>query len=73
MLCGKEVKGHHAGQALLALHKNGVDRNSRIIGAKGPYPTLESSKDKIESFRKQVAIDDLVGVTDLERISILVA
>ncbi|MEM3160219.1 MAG: hypothetical protein QXJ74_05505 [Nitrososphaera sp.] len=73
VLCGKEVKGHYAGQALIALHKNGVDKNGRIIGAKGPYPTLESPKDQIELFRKQVEIDDLVGVTDLERISALVA
>lgn len=73
VLCGKEVKGHYAGQALIALHKNGVDRDNRIIGAKGPYPTLESPKDQIELFRKQVEIDDLVGVTDLERISALVA
>ncbi|MEM2139616.1 tetrahydromethanopterin S-methyltransferase subunit A [Nitrososphaera sp.] len=73
VLCGKEVKGHYAGQALIALHKNGVDRDNRIIGAKGPYPTLESPKEQIASFRKQVEIDDLVGVTDLERISALVA
>lgn len=73
VLCGKEVKGHFAGQALLALHKNGVDRNNMIIGAKGPYPMLESTKAQIASFRKQVAIDDLVGMTDLERISLLVA
>jgi tetrahydromethanopterin S-methyltransferase subunit A len=73
VLCGKEVKGHYAGQALISLHENGVDRNNRIIGAKGPYPTLESPKAQIESFRKQVTIDDLVGVTDLERISALVA
>lgn len=73
VLCGKEVKGHFAGQALLALHKNGVDKDNRIIGAKGPYPTLESPKGQIASFRKQVTIDDLVGVTDLERISLLVA
>lgn len=73
VLCGKEVKGHSAGQALLCLHKNGVDENNRIIGAKGPYPILESPKDQIMSFRKQVTIDDLAGVTDLERISGLVA
>lgn len=73
VLCGREVKGHFAGQALLALHKNGVDSENRIIGAMGPYPTLESPKEQIMSFRKQVTIDDLVGLTDLERISLLVA
>lgn len=73
VLCGKEVKGHHAGQALLALHKNGVDKNSRIIGARGPYPTLESTKEQIALFRKQVTINDLVGVTDLDKIAPLVS
>lgn len=73
VLCGKEVKGHFAGQALLALHKNGIDRDNRIIGARGPYPILESPKEQIASFRKQVTIDDLVGVADLERIAHLVA
>ncbi len=73
VLCGQEVRGHLAGQALLVLHKNGVDKNNRIIGAKGPYPVLESPKAQITSFRKQVAIDDLVGVTDLESIAPLVA
>jgi tetrahydromethanopterin S-methyltransferase subunit A len=73
VLCGKEVKGHFAGQALLALYKNGVNKDNRIIGAKGAYPMLESSREDIASFRKQVAIDDLVGVTDLERIAALIA
>lgn len=72
VLCGKEVKGHFAGQALLALHKNGVDKNGRIIGARGPYPTLESPKEQIAWFRKHVAIDDLLGVTELEKIVALV-
>ncbi len=73
VLCGKEVKGHFAGQSLLALHKNGVDKDNRIIGARGPYPTLESPKKQVASFRQHVEIIDLVGVTDLERIAPLVA
>jgi tetrahydromethanopterin S-methyltransferase subunit A len=73
VLCGKEVKGHLAGQALLALHRNGVNGNNRIVGAMGPYPTLESTKGQIEAFRRQVEIDDLAGVTDIDKISALVA
>jgi tetrahydromethanopterin S-methyltransferase subunit A len=42
IVCGQDVKGHKAGQALLSLYKNGIDKNGRIIGATGPYPTLES-------------------------------
>jgi tetrahydromethanopterin S-methyltransferase subunit A len=65
IVCGKEVKGHMAGQALLALHKNGTDRDGRIIGASGPYPILESSRKQVEAFRRQVSITDLTGVTDI--------
>lgn len=72
VLCGREVKGHFAGQALLALHKNGVDKSNMIIGARGPYPTLESPIGQIASFRKHVEIDNLVGITDLEKIVALV-
>lgn len=73
VLCGKEVKGHLAGQALLALNRNGVDANNRIIGAKGPYSTLESTKEQIEAFRRQVEIVDLAGVTDIDKIAALVS
>jgi tetrahydromethanopterin S-methyltransferase subunit A len=65
VLCGKEVKGHMAGQALLSLNRNGTDRAGRIIGARGPYPVLESPSDQIDAFRRQVAIVDMVGTTDL--------
>jgi tetrahydromethanopterin S-methyltransferase subunit A len=42
IVCGKEVKGHRAGQALLTLARNGIDRDGKIIGALGPYPILKS-------------------------------
>lgn len=64
ILCGKEVKGHRAGQALLALAKNGTD-NGRIVGALGPYPTLKSPAGDIDAFRRQVEIIDMVGTTDV--------
>jgi tetrahydromethanopterin S-methyltransferase subunit A len=69
VVCGREVKGHRAGQALLSLHKNGVDPKGRIIGAAGPYATLKSSMGQIGRFREQVELVDLVGVTDLEKIA----
>ena len=51
VVCGKEVKGHKAGQALLSLHRNGINKNDgRIIGA------------TIESFRMQTMIYDLIGI-----------
>jgi tetrahydromethanopterin S-methyltransferase subunit A len=65
VLCGKEVKGHMAGQALLSLCKNGVGLQGSIVGAKGPYPTVKSTAAQVEAFRSQVRVVDMVGVTDL--------
>jgi tetrahydromethanopterin S-methyltransferase subunit A len=68
IVCGKEVKGHRAGQALLALARNGVDRDDRIIGALGPYPTLKSPARDVQAFRRQVAILDMIGTVDIEKL-----
>lgn len=77
ILCGKEAKGHQAGQALISLHKYGVNVNninnnngSRIIiGAKGHLPILRSSQEDIDTFRKQIIkIYDLIGIDDIEKI-----
>ena len=73
IICGREVKGHQAGQALLSLYKNGIDNDGRIVGAKGPYPLLRSSKKDIEVFRKQInKISDLREIDDVEKIKKLV-
>jgi tetrahydromethanopterin S-methyltransferase subunit A len=69
IVCGREVKGHLAGQALLALHMNGIDGQGRIIGAKSPYPILQSSRKKVETFRRQIAITDMTGIIDLQKIA----
>ena len=73
IVCGQEVRGHKAGQALLSLYKNGIDKNGRIIDATGPYPTLESSLQDVEAFRKQVVLVDMMGTVDIEKIIALVA
>jgi tetrahydromethanopterin S-methyltransferase subunit A len=68
ILCGNDVKGHRAGQALLALHKNGIDMQGKIIGAIGPYPILEAKLEHVMAFQTQITITDLIGVTDIEKI-----
>ena len=68
IVCGKEVRGHRAGQALLALARNGIDGDGRIIGATGPYPTLESPARDVDAFRKQVEIIDMIGTVDVARL-----
>jgi tetrahydromethanopterin S-methyltransferase subunit A len=73
IVCGKEVRGHQAGQALLSLFENGINNNktgSRIIvGAKGPNPVLASSLEEINAFRKQInKVYNLIGINDIEQI-----
>jgi tetrahydromethanopterin S-methyltransferase subunit A len=73
IVCGRDVRGHRPGQALLSLHKNGVDAGGRIIGAAAPYPTLQSSQADVDAFRKQIAILDMTGTVDIAKIAGLVA
>jgi len=61
LICGKEVSGHNAGQSLVALHKNGVDENNRIISATSPDPLLTITKAEVEKFRSQVKIVEKIG------------
>jgi tetrahydromethanopterin S-methyltransferase subunit A len=73
IVCGKEVRGHQAGQALLSLYENGINNNKTdrriIVGAKGPNPVLASSWEEINAFRKQInKIYNLVGINDIEQI-----
>lgn len=67
--CGKEVRGHRAGQALLALARNGVDLSGRIIGALGPHPILKSSPHAVDLFRRQVRILDMIGTVSIDKIA----
>ncbi len=69
ILCGKEVRGHRAGQALLALAHNGVNPSGRIIGAAGPNPIITRRVQEVEIFRRQVQIIDLIGTVDIDRIA----
>ncbi|MFB5631698.1 MAG: tetrahydromethanopterin S-methyltransferase subunit A [Nitrosopumilus sp.] len=69
ILCGKEVWGHKSGHSLLQLHKNGIDKNFRIINSVSPDPYLTVSKDMIEYFQNNITIIDLIGETNLEIIS----
>lgn len=72
ILCGKEVWGHKAGAALIALHENGIDNNGRIITSKSPDPILEVSKGEVEQFRNQVDIVNKIGETNPVMIKTLI-
>jgi len=68
ILCGKDVTGHKAGHSLLALHKNGIDDDGRIIGSHSPDPVLTVTKNEVTTFCK-VKIFDMIGETSLEKIN----
>lgn len=69
IVCGKEVRGHRAGQALLALASNGMDSSGRIIGAVGPNPIVTLPLQDVDIFRHQVEINDMVGTVDIGKIA----
>ena len=68
LLCGEEVKGHLSGQTLIALKKNGIDQNKKVINAAAPYPFLTRSNDEIEYFRQHINIIDEIGLKDIDKI-----
>ncbi|MBI3987583.1 MAG: tetrahydromethanopterin S-methyltransferase subunit A [Lentisphaerae bacterium] len=70
VVCGPETPGHLVGDALLALEKNGLDRNKRIIGAKALTPYLFNIPPEfVERYRAQVKVVDLIneGAPDVLR------
>jgi len=69
VICGEDIRGHRSGSSLVALHKNGIDSNHRIINAPGAIPYIENLKEEaIDRFRKQLEIVDLLGVKEKDRI-----
>jgi tetrahydromethanopterin S-methyltransferase subunit A len=68
IVCGTDVKGHRPGQALLSLHKNGINGQGRILGAIAHYPLLSCSTIEIQLFRSQTLVHDMIGTQDLEKL-----
>ena len=69
LLVGIEAKGHNSGDTFMALFKNGVDANMKVIGSTGKRPILVNvTRDEIEDFRQQIQIVDMIGSEDLEKI-----
>lgn len=66
ILFGKESEGHLAAESLLKLFERGIDKNGRIIGAKGMTPYIRNLPLKgVERFRSQIIdIIDLLGEED---------
>ncbi len=69
VICGDEIRGHRSGSSLIALHKNGIDSNHRIIHAPGAIPYIENLKEEaINRFQAQLSIIDLIGEKQKEKI-----
>jgi tetrahydromethanopterin S-methyltransferase subunit A len=68
LCCGTEVKGHLAGQTMIALHKGGV-KEGRVVGAEGAIPYIENLKDEaIKRFQEQVECVNIMESEDLNAI-----
>ncbi|HYY87076.1 MAG TPA: hypothetical protein VE594_08230 [Nitrososphaeraceae archaeon] len=68
VICGRDSRGHRAGESLIALSKNGMTKEGTIINSKSPRPQLRSSYQEVEIFRNRITIHDLIEETDLNRI-----
>ncbi len=73
LVCGAESKGHLPGDSILALHRDGIDDEGRIVGSKGAIPFIENlSKEAIDRFQRQVEVIDRIGLVDEAEIEELV-
>ncbi len=68
VICGKDSRGHRAGDSLIALSKNGLTKEGIIIESKSPRPQLRSSYQEVEIFRERVTVHNLIEEMDLNHI-----
>ncbi len=69
LVCGAEVHGHLSGDAIMAMHRSGIDEEGRIIEAKGAIPYITNIDiDTINIWRSQVEMIDLINMEDMDRI-----
>ena len=65
IVCGEEIRGHRSGKSLIALNKNGIDTQNRIIDAPGAIPFIENiDNEAIKRFQDQIEVVDLVDTVD---------
>ena len=69
IVCGEDIRGHRSGKSLISLHKNGIDKNHKIIDAPGAIPYIENlKKEAIDRFQTQVEIIDLIGLQEKNKL-----
>ncbi len=70
VVCGRDSRGHRAGQSLLALKASGVDEQRWIVGALGPRAVLKNvSAEEVDAFRARVTLLDEIGTADVSRLA----
>jgi tetrahydromethanopterin S-methyltransferase subunit A len=76
IVCGEDSRkaiGHLPGQSLVALARDGVNDDHRIINAKGKRPVLRNLEiAAVDHFRKTVEVIDLIGKADIQQLSAIV-
>lgn len=73
IVCGSESRGHLPGDAILALHRGGLDGDGRISGARGAIPFIENlSHQAVARFQRQVELIDRIGLADPVEINLLI-
>ena len=69
VICGRDAKGHRAGDAFLRLKERGVDANMRVLESASWRPILKNlTLLQVARFREQVDEVNLIGVTQLDPI-----
>jgi tetrahydromethanopterin S-methyltransferase subunit A len=70
IVTGMEVKGHITGQAIESFLTAGVDKEGRIIGAKGAIPFIQNlSEESIERIKQQVQPVMMMDTEDMGAIT----
>lgn len=70
VLWGEDIKGHLPGDALLNLLDSGIDKNKRIIGARGARPVLKNlTESEVYHLRRQIQVIDLMGRKDISELT----
>ncbi len=74
LICGAESKGHLPGDTILALYRNGIDEQGRILGSKGAIPFIQNlPAEAIKRFQNQITPIDKIGLEDRGQIEELIA
>jgi tetrahydromethanopterin S-methyltransferase subunit A len=69
IVCGRESR-HRVGQTIVALHRNGLDDASRVVGSDGPEPLMPNlTQMQLRAFQERVVLVDLIGEEDAEVIA----